>query len=134
MMLGDLGEEYIQITVTSPHKVGDGISSYMAYTVKTNTNLSYFKVSYIDSEKYKNPLFCQNYSKFFCLLIRVGLDIRLISNAVHPVSRPDIRNYNQPDIRYVFGLKESGLTLLVMLDRLTGQVNYILHDHWYRES
>ena len=48
MMLGDLGEEYIQITVTSPHKVGDGISSYMAYTVKTNTNLSYFKVSYID--------------------------------------------------------------------------------------
>ena len=60
MMLGDLGEEYIQITVTSPHKVGDGISSYMAYTVKTNTNLSYFKVSYIEGDKYKNPFFCQN--------------------------------------------------------------------------
>ena len=44
MMLDELGEEYIQITVTSPHKVGDGISSYMAYTVKTHTNLSYFKV------------------------------------------------------------------------------------------
>eukprot|EP00088_Acartia_fossae_P007330 TRINITY_DN13434_c0_g1_i1.p1 TRINITY_DN13434_c0_g1~~TRINITY_DN13434_c0_g1_i1.p1 ORF type:complete len:569 (+),score=186.17 TRINITY_DN13434_c0_g1_i1:40-1746(+) len=43
MMLDELGEEYIQITVTSPHKVGDGISSYMAYTVKTHTNLSYFK-------------------------------------------------------------------------------------------
>ena len=47
MMLGDLGEEYIQISVTSPHKVGDGIGSYMAYTIKTNTNLSYFKVRLI---------------------------------------------------------------------------------------
>jgi len=43
MMMGDLGDEYIQITVTSPHKVGDGMSSFMAYTIKTTTNLSYFK-------------------------------------------------------------------------------------------
>lgn len=43
MMIGDLGDEFIQITVTSPHKVGDGMSSYMAYTIKTTTNLSYFK-------------------------------------------------------------------------------------------
>lgn len=40
---GDLGEEYIHITVISPHKVGDGMSSYMAYNIKTNTNLTYFK-------------------------------------------------------------------------------------------
>ena len=47
MMMGDLGDEYIQITVTSPHKVGDGMSSFMAYTIKTTTNLSYFKVMFI---------------------------------------------------------------------------------------
>ena len=46
-MMGDLGDEYIQITVTSPHKVGDGMSSFMAYTIKTTTNLSYFKVLFI---------------------------------------------------------------------------------------
>merc|ERR1711892_1569283 len=39
------GDEFIEIKVTSPHKVGDGMSSYMAYKVITNTNLSYFKKS-----------------------------------------------------------------------------------------
>ena len=35
--------EFINISVTSPHKVGDGISSYMAYKVKTTTNIQNFK-------------------------------------------------------------------------------------------
>eukprot|EP00092_Neocalanus_flemingeri_P024262 GFUD01026311.1.p1 GENE.GFUD01026311.1~~GFUD01026311.1.p1 ORF type:complete len:592 (-),score=249.04 GFUD01026311.1:184-1959(-) len=39
------GDEFIEIQVTSPHKVGEGMSSYMAYKVTTNTNLSYFKKS-----------------------------------------------------------------------------------------
>jgi len=39
------GDEFIEINVTSPHKVGDGMSSYMAYKVTTNTNLTYFKKS-----------------------------------------------------------------------------------------
>merc|ERR1711892_339563 len=39
------GDEFIEIKVTSPHKVGDGMSSYMAYKVITNTNLTYFKKS-----------------------------------------------------------------------------------------
>ena len=35
--------EFINISVTSPHKVGDGITSYMAYKVKTTTNIQNFK-------------------------------------------------------------------------------------------
>ena len=31
------------IQVTSPHKVGDGMSSYMAYKITTKTNVNYFK-------------------------------------------------------------------------------------------
>merc|ERR1719445_1197900 len=38
-------DEFIEIHVTSPHKVGDGMSSFMAYKVTTKTNLSYFKKS-----------------------------------------------------------------------------------------
>ena len=37
------GDEFIEITVTSPHKVREGMSSFMAYKVITKTNLSYFK-------------------------------------------------------------------------------------------
>lgn len=37
------GDEFIEIKVTSPHKVGEGMSSFMAYKVLTKTNLSYFK-------------------------------------------------------------------------------------------
>ena len=29
--------------VTSPHKVGEGMSSYMAYKITTKTNVNYFK-------------------------------------------------------------------------------------------
>merc|ERR1712013_427952 len=39
------GDEFIEIKVEDPHKVGDGMSSYIAYKVVTNTNLSYFKKS-----------------------------------------------------------------------------------------
>ena len=31
--------------VTSPHKVGEGMSSYMTYKVSTKTNVNYFKKS-----------------------------------------------------------------------------------------
>ena len=41
----EASDEFIEIHVTSPHKVGDGMSSYMAYKVTTKTNLSYFKKS-----------------------------------------------------------------------------------------
>jgi len=64
MMLGDLGEEYIQISVTSPHKVGDGIGSYMAYTIKTNTNLSYFKK--------RDPSVSRRFSDFLGLRDKLG--------------------------------------------------------------
>lgn len=37
------GDEMIDIKVTSPHKVGEGMSSYMSYTVRTRTNINYFK-------------------------------------------------------------------------------------------
>jgi len=36
-------DEFLEISVTSPHKVGEGMSSYMAYKISTKTNLSYFK-------------------------------------------------------------------------------------------
>jgi len=38
-------DEFIDIKVTSPHKVGEGMSSYMAYKVSTKTNVNYFKNS-----------------------------------------------------------------------------------------
>jgi len=37
------GDEYIEVSVTTPHKVGDGINSYIAYKVNTKTNISFFK-------------------------------------------------------------------------------------------
>jgi len=36
-------DEFVDITVTSPHKVGEGMSSYMVYNVQTKTNINYFK-------------------------------------------------------------------------------------------
>ena len=33
------------LQVTSPHKVGEGMSSYMAYKIATKTNVNYFKKS-----------------------------------------------------------------------------------------
>jgi len=36
-------DEFIDIKVISPHKVGEGMSSYMVYNVKTRTNINYFK-------------------------------------------------------------------------------------------
>lgn len=38
-------DEFIEIKVTSPHKVGEGMSSYMTYKVSTKTNVNYFKKS-----------------------------------------------------------------------------------------
>lgn len=36
-------EEYLQVVVSDPHKVGEGITSYMAYKVLTRTNLHCFR-------------------------------------------------------------------------------------------
>ena len=41
--ISENSDQYLNISVTSPHKVGDGISSYMAYKIKTNTNMPSFK-------------------------------------------------------------------------------------------
>lgn len=40
---GNSGEFYIQISVSEPQKVGDGMGSYLAYRVTTTTNLPAFK-------------------------------------------------------------------------------------------
>lgn len=36
-------DEFIDITITEPQKVGDGMSAYMAYRVTTKTNMGLFK-------------------------------------------------------------------------------------------
>ncbi|XP_076068615.1 sorting nexin 1 isoform X2 [Oratosquilla oratoria] len=36
-------DEFIEITVTDPQKIGDGMGAYMAYKVTTKTNISYFR-------------------------------------------------------------------------------------------
>jgi len=53
------GDEFIEVTVTAPHKVGEGMSSYMAYKVSTKTNLTYFKK--------KNPEVNRRFSDFLGL-------------------------------------------------------------------
>ncbi|CAL4097654.1 unnamed protein product, partial [Meganyctiphanes norvegica] len=42
----DGGDEFIEIQVSDPQKIGDGMSSYMAYKITTKTNISYFKKSH----------------------------------------------------------------------------------------
>ena len=37
------GDAFIEVSLAEPHKVGDGMSSYLAYRVTTRTNLNYFK-------------------------------------------------------------------------------------------
>ena len=39
----EAAEETLEVTVADPHKVGDGMSSYMAYRVTTLTNLHCFR-------------------------------------------------------------------------------------------
>lgn len=36
-------DQFLEISVTEPQKVGDGMGSYMAYKVTTNTNMSLFR-------------------------------------------------------------------------------------------
>lgn len=38
-----VGEFYIEVTVSEPQKVGEGMGSYLAYRVSTNTNMPHFK-------------------------------------------------------------------------------------------
>ncbi|XP_045483627.1 sorting nexin-2 [Harmonia axyridis] len=37
------GNQFIEITITEPQKIGDGMSAYMAYRVTTKTNMQIFK-------------------------------------------------------------------------------------------
>ncbi|RZB40782.1 sorting nexin-2 [Asbolus verrucosus] len=37
------GEQFLEISITEPQKVGEGMSAYMAYRVKTKTNMPIFK-------------------------------------------------------------------------------------------
>lgn len=37
------GDDFIHVMVTDPHKMGDGMSSFIAYKVVTRTNSNYFK-------------------------------------------------------------------------------------------
>ncbi|XP_045611991.1 sorting nexin-2 isoform X1 [Procambarus clarkii] len=37
------GDEFIQVTISDPQKIGEGMSSYMAYKVTTKTNITYFR-------------------------------------------------------------------------------------------
>ena len=36
-------DAFIEVSVSDPHKVGEGISSFLAYRVSTRTNLSFFR-------------------------------------------------------------------------------------------
>ena len=37
------GDDFIEISVSDPQKIGDGMGAYMAYKVTTKTNINYFK-------------------------------------------------------------------------------------------
>ena len=39
----EAADKFIEISVSEPHKIGEGISSYMAYKVTTKTNLKLFR-------------------------------------------------------------------------------------------
>jgi len=52
-------DEFLEISVTSPHKVGEGMSSYMAYKISTKTNLAFFKK--------KTPVVNRRFSDFLGL-------------------------------------------------------------------
>ena len=40
---GEKDDHFIEIVVTEPQKVGEGMSSYIIYKVETKTNLPYFR-------------------------------------------------------------------------------------------
>ena len=39
----EAADKFIEIDISEPHKIGDGMSSYMAYKVTTKTNLKLFR-------------------------------------------------------------------------------------------
>lgn len=42
-MEAESGDQFIEISITEPQKIGDGMSAYMAYRVTTRTNKPLFK-------------------------------------------------------------------------------------------
>ncbi|KAG7156585.1 Sorting nexin-2-like [Homarus americanus] len=63
------GDEFIQISVSDPQKIGEGISSYMAYKVTTKTNITYFRK--------KNWSVMRRFSDF------LGLHRKLVEKHLH---------------------------------------------------
>ncbi|KAK8724852.1 hypothetical protein OTU49_010946 [Cherax quadricarinatus] len=63
------GDDMIQITVSDPQKIGEGMSSYMAYKVTTKTNISYFRK--------KNWSVMRRFSDF------LGLHRKLVEKHLH---------------------------------------------------
>lgn len=42
-MEAESGDEFLEISITEPQKVGEGMGAYMAYRVTTKTNMPIFK-------------------------------------------------------------------------------------------
>lgn len=42
-------KDFIEIVISEPQKVGDGMHSYMAYKMTINTNISFFKWVFISN-------------------------------------------------------------------------------------
>ncbi|KAK4317227.1 hypothetical protein Pmani_011671 [Petrolisthes manimaculis] len=63
------GDEFLQITVSDPQKIGDGMSSYMAYKITTRTNVSFFRK--------KNWSVMRRFSDF------LGLHRKLVEKHLH---------------------------------------------------
>ncbi|XP_068204087.1 sorting nexin-2-like isoform X4 [Palaemon carinicauda] len=63
------GDEFIEIQVSDPQKIGDGMSSYMAYKVTTKTNIGYFRK--------KNWSVTRRFSDF------LGLHSKLVEKHLH---------------------------------------------------
>lgn len=55
----ELSDEFIEISVADPHKVGEGMSAFMAYKVRSKTNINYFKRK--DMEVRSNKCFDAEY-------------------------------------------------------------------------
>lgn len=57
-------DQFLEISVCEPHKVGEGISSYMAYKVNTKTNMKLFRCQSFSSTR----RFSDFLGKFFTYL------------------------------------------------------------------
>lgn len=56
-------DQFLEITVCEPHKVGEGISSYMAYKVTTKTNMKLFRCQHFSSTRRFSDFLGESLSK-----------------------------------------------------------------------